>query len=110
MAGLVKEISRKTDVVARWGGEEIALFLPLTARSEAITIAERLRRLLERTPLQDEQESIKITASFGVADRQAGESFDDLCWRADEQLYKAKRHGRNRVEPALAGDIAHPQA
>ncbi|TVZ37728.1 diguanylate cyclase (GGDEF)-like protein [Alteromonadaceae bacterium 2753L.S.0a.02] len=84
---------RRSDFLARWGGEEFILVCPDTDLYQAQVLAELLRKKLEDTELHSEQ---KITASFGVA-ALSKPSLDDLFKRADEALYEAKKQGRNRV-------------
>lgn len=88
-----KNIVRKTDSLARWGGEEFILLCPGTNRVQAVAAAESLRKRLEAEPLFQE---IKVTASFGVA-TMTQPDLDHLFKSADEALYKAKKHGRNCV-------------
>jgi diguanylate cyclase (GGDEF)-like protein len=88
-----KNIVRKTDSLARWGGEEFILLCPGTNRVQAVAAAESLRKRLEAEPLFHE---IKITASFGVATMNQPD-LDHLFRSADEALYKAKKRGRNCV-------------
>ncbi|MFP5223812.1 MAG: diguanylate cyclase [Acidobacteriota bacterium] len=93
------ETVRQTDIVARWGGEEFALLMPETDEEGARLMAGRLREILrELLPLDGRE--VRVTASFGVAELNAGgrsESFEKLAARADACLYRAKREGRDRV-------------
>lgn len=103
-ACLQQELRTDIDWVARYGGEEFVVVLPETSLSAALEIAERLRRDVEqrvRVQLRDDFE-LKVTASFGVAQRQNQESMELLLQRADEWLYAAKKNGRNQVQPATA--------
>jgi len=79
--------------VARWGGEEFVVILPSVSKSEALVIAERLRRAFAAQDLA----GLSVTASFGVAAYRSGESFAELFERADQRLYEAKQNGRNTV-------------
>jgi diguanylate cyclase len=91
---------REGDTVARFGGEEFALILPMCGGREASGIAERVRIKLGAKGLtvrSTAQEIGQVTASFGVAEMRAGESVDDFLRRADGGLYQAKKTGRNRV-------------
>lgn len=88
-----KNIVRKTDALARWGGEEFILLCPGTNRVQAVAAAESLRKRLEAEPIFQE---IKVTASFGVA-TMTQPDLDHLFKSADEALYKAKKRGRNCV-------------
>ncbi|MDR7335655.1 diguanylate cyclase [Roseateles asaccharophilus] len=102
---LLRETLRSSsDWVARYGGEEFVLVLPEASLQQAVDAAERLRQMVEqdiRVPL-DGGGSLQITASFGVAQWQRGETGEQLLERADAQLYAAKHAGRNRVMPAVA--------
>ncbi|WP_018506573.1 diguanylate cyclase domain-containing protein [Thiobacillus thioparus] len=86
---------RHIDTLARWGGEEFAVLLPQTDFEAARLVAGRICRSLA----QNVFERVGcVTASFGVAMYQTGESASALLGRADDALYRAKRNGRNRVE------------
>jgi diguanylate cyclase (GGDEF)-like protein len=92
---LVSSHIRKTDIFARWGGEEFVLLLPDTNISKAINMAEKLRK---ETELYDFTYVENITASFGVTQFNANDSETTFINRADKALYKSKQRGRNRVE------------
>lgn len=94
LAKIVAERIRRSDIVARWGGEEFVLLLPDTDLSEAINVAEMLRRVIYQTHFERVD---SITCSFGVAKLEGDEDADDLLNRADALLYRAKTNGRNRV-------------
>ncbi len=89
---------RASDFAARFGGEEFLLVLPDTDRSGCLEVAEKLRRLIERTPLVH---TGPITASLGVACL-PDDAVDPerLLREADRALYMAKTRGRNRVHAA----------
>jgi len=94
VATLVKHKIRKSDIIARWGGEEFILLLPNTDLEEAVKIAETLRLAIENEPF----ETIgTLTCSFGVATLHENESSEELLKRIDDLLYEAKAKGRNRV-------------
>jgi diguanylate cyclase (GGDEF)-like protein len=99
---LIKK-ARDTDIIARYGGEEIAILALHTSVSDAVDLAERLRQAVETSIMvpADEAEkrpAITITVSIGVTglDQQATDHHV-LIERADKALYKAKQGGRNRV-------------
>jgi len=87
--------TRETEIFARWGGEEFALLVPGIVLSEAVFLADRLRGMLERHDFHIPQ---RVTASFGVATFQRGDSASSLIERADKALYRAKEGGRNQVQ------------
>ncbi len=95
VADTVRMNLRSTDLVARWGGEEFVILLPRTAREEAVTVAEKLRKSVQNLGLGNK---VSITASFGVAELRDGDDSVRLILKADKALYSAKRNGKNRVE------------
>lgn len=95
----INQICREDDLLARYGGEEFCLLLAATGREEAIQIAERCRRVLADTPFPSSIGPLEVTASFGFAvlDPENPPSTKGLLEAADQQLYEAKRSGRNQV-------------
>ncbi len=89
----------KDDMLARYGGEEFAAILTETDQAAAAELAERLRRTVEAHPFTFEGRRYEVTISLGVTAVQGNEQQppQELIRRADEQLYRAKREGRNRV-------------
>jgi diguanylate cyclase (GGDEF)-like protein len=98
VARVVADNSRDADFPARYGGEEMALILPHTDLEGSYAIAERVRTAVEalRIPRKDEQGTLRITASLGVAATTEG-SKETLISDADTALYEAKRQGKNRT-------------
>ncbi len=97
IARQVQGLLRGDDTVARWGGEEFAVLLPRTGLEASCVVADKICEALGRVPLERVG---TVTASFGVATIQPGESGAALLARADGALYEAKRRGRNQVVPA----------
>lgn len=102
--GLLKELTkiilrsvRSIDVVARYGGEEIAVLLPNCGEREAVAIAERIRKTVEGHQFDCETVICSISVSIGVALFPELTSKEALLKKADRSLYKAKELGRNRV-------------
>jgi two-component system, cell cycle response regulator len=95
---------RREDLFARFGGEEFACVLPSTALAGGIVFADHLRGLIEERPCAFDGQAIPFTISLGVTTmhRETGVDPAGLIKRADENLYAAKRGGRNRVVPSLA--------
>lgn len=88
---------RQSDFWGRLGGEEFALVLPETGISQAGTPAERIRALLEGTPVTHGDATFNITVSIGVTEYVSGENAESLLNRADMAMYRAKQTGRNRI-------------
>jgi diguanylate cyclase (GGDEF)-like protein/PAS domain S-box-containing protein len=98
LAEVCRHTLRSTDVPSRFGGEEFALLLPLTALSGAHEIAVRLCEKLAATRVDSAAGPIDFTVSIGVAAfSTADDDMDALISRADAALYRAKNEGRNRV-------------
>jgi diguanylate cyclase (GGDEF)-like protein len=91
----IAEKIRKTDTLARWGGEEFVILLADITYGQAAKIAEKLRKHMMQTEMP---QAGTVTASFGIATYQDGDTFDNLIRRADKLLYCAKMEGRNRVK------------
>ena len=102
LSTVIVEMVRESDVVVRYGGEEIAIIAPKTNKAEAILLAERLRNIVQKSPLASidaRQEIVQITISIGVSMLNlVTMDKDALVEEADKALYEAKRLGRNRVE------------
>jgi diguanylate cyclase (GGDEF)-like protein len=96
---ILRQQTRNTDGLGRWGGEEFVLVCPGASLSKAADLAEKLRLRIMQTNFIPE-DPIAITASFGVATSDAGGSFDDAFRQADQALYLAKNRGRNCVVAA----------
>jgi len=94
---VTKRTMRPSDVLARYGGEEFMLLLPDTQQEEAVEVMVRLQRNLTKAFFLHNNERVLITFSAGVALRQSGEPQASVIDRADKELYKAKRSGKNRV-------------
>ncbi|NLS07772.1 diguanylate cyclase [Rhizobium sp. P32RR-XVIII] len=100
VADLIRQAVRKTDIAARYGGEEIVVLLPDTTEGDASTVAEKIRHAIEAEDLMVDNVSIRITVSIGVS----GGSSEIVATMeaADRALYRAKTSGRNCVELANA--------
>lgn len=89
--------SRKSDIVARFGGEEFLILLPDTSLADGERIADELCALLRQTPVIVNGTPTIVTASFGVSQVHPSEAIDHALSRADGALYAAKRSGRDTV-------------
>ena len=96
-------VLRGSDLKCRYGGEEFLILLPDTPLAGAHRVAETLRRELERNPVPWNDETITVTASFGITTVTPGEVDASLIiGRADAAMYRAKDEGRNCVRSAEA--------
>ncbi len=102
---LLLQAARSEDLVARYGGEEFAIIARGIGTTDGVAFAERLRALIERSPIEWQGKRVPITVSIGVAHNRAGVALstsEQLVAAADRALYAAKEAGRNRVELAVS--------
>jgi len=94
------ESVRSTDLVARYGGEEFAVMMPETGLEDALTFAEKVRHLIEATPVPTQAGPVPVTVSIGLSSvpHTRIRSPKEMVVAADRALYRAKKGGRNRVE------------
>jgi two-component system cell cycle response regulator len=100
VAAELQSVSRQSDCIIRWGGEEFLFVFPETTTEDAAVIVERFRAHLESQPVPVEAAddgAIVVTVSGGVAQLQEGDTMETLVDRADTALYRAKETGRNRL-------------
>ena len=97
LAATLRDFSRTTDIICRYGGEEFCAILPGCNEETAWDWAERIRQQCESIPVKHAGINIPLTVSFGVAERtDSTELLDHLIDRADQSLLAAKEWGRNR--------------
>ena len=105
-AAILKGSVRRDETIARIGGEEFLLISTTLGLREAVVAAERLRRQLEQTEIDAGGQSIKVTASIGIAARESEtRNAEDLLNAADTALYAAKGAGRNCIALWNAGNV-----
>lgn len=97
-AKALRDSCRHEDLPARWGGEEFIVLMPSTLRDQGSALAERARAQISQASIPFVAR--QVTASFGVAQLETGDTEDELIRRADKALYAAKEQGRNRVVAA----------
>ena len=100
VAEAFRRVLRRSDVAARWGGEEFVVMIPQPSEGGLAAVAERLRAAVEQAEFTHGGRRVPITASFGAALAVPAADSDDgdrLVRTADEAMYAAKRDGRNRV-------------
>lgn len=99
VAQILKKNVRSSDIVCRYGGEEMSIILTNTDNDAAITTAEKICHAVSEKPLKlVNGKDVNVTISLGVSTYpQNGETTQDMIKYADDCLYKAKEHGRNQV-------------
>lgn len=99
VATILRTNLRPTDLYARFGGEEFSVLLSGISDDAAIMTAERLRKAVADEVIKDRHGSTldSVTISIGIAKFRKEESMDDLIERADQNLYRAKENGKNRI-------------
>ena len=97
LVDFVSRTMRRSDVLARLGGEEFGLLMPNTSTAEAVRVIDRMRETISVTPVPGQVPELRFTFSAGVAEWRPGVSDRALINAADEALYAAKGGGRNRV-------------
>ncbi|MDR6234550.1 diguanylate cyclase [Pseudomonas oryzihabitans] len=100
IGGELQRRLRKTDFIARFGGEEFVVLLGATPIAGGVTLLEQLRAAVAACPFHFKGERVVITLSAGLAAFAPGEDADTVFERADQALYRAKRAGRDRLEVA----------
>jgi diguanylate cyclase (GGDEF)-like protein len=94
----VGEELRRSDVLARYGGDEFTILLPETNRGGALETAERIRKSIETSQFDVRGTHLSATVSLGLASYpEDGGNIDVIVDKADRALYRAKRHGRNQT-------------
>ncbi len=97
-AKLLREYCRSVDVIGRYGGEEFMIILVETSQEQARAICEKLCRGIEAYPWDSILPQLSgITASIGLSNNAGQSTPEKMVAAADEQLYRAKRTGKNLV-------------
>ncbi|RED39246.1 diguanylate cyclase [Paenibacillus sp. VMFN-D1] len=102
VSDIVKSSIREEDVPARWGGEELAVYMPQLGVHQAVKVAEVIRSRVAR------ETSPSVTISSGIAEwcwTDPQVSVDSLFYRADMALYRAKNSGRNQIQMENMNDM-----
>jgi histidine kinase len=98
VAATIQLVCRKSDLIARYGGEEICVILSETSPQNALVVAERIRAYIEKAKVTFDNKELTITASLGVAGlNKRVKSKELLIQEADRALYVSKGAGRNKV-------------
>lgn len=99
VSGILQRNLRKIDTITRYGGDEFVMILPQTPLDSCYAVAERLRKIIEKTVfLQNDGYSVRLTGSFGIASYPANaKNKDELLKLADEAMYHGKFSTKNTV-------------
>ncbi|OVE80830.1 hypothetical protein BVY03_05355 [bacterium K02(2017)] len=106
MGQIVAGMIRNDDVFCRYGGEEFVIIMRNTSCQDAVNLAERIRKKIEDTTIEYDDDKIKVTISLGVA-TSIDKNFRDyvsLINDADKFLYQSKGNGRNQVSAKCVPD------
>ncbi|MEH6471849.1 MAG: GGDEF domain-containing protein [Halopseudomonas sp.] len=99
-AKILKNATRGSDIIARYGGDEFAILLPNTNENEAKKVAYNILSALKTNKIKRRSSGEvlgTLSASVGVAELKDDETLEDLVERADKGLFASKRNGRNQV-------------
>jgi diguanylate cyclase (GGDEF)-like protein len=97
IARSIKGMVRNADLVGRVGGEEFGVFLPGSDPRRAEAVAERIRKAIADVDFRADGQQRQLSVSVGAAIFHGDVNYQDLFHLADQQLYRAKQAGRNRV-------------
>lgn len=98
VADIFKASVRNNDVVCRWGGEEILIFLPKCTRDDAIAIAHRILENIRKLDMSALDNSVfHVTMTLGVSVSFEAQGFEEVMKEADKRLYNGKHLGKNQV-------------
>jgi diguanylate cyclase len=97
LAEVMRECTRPTDAVGRYGGEEFCVLFPETSLEAASDVMTRIQRELTRRVFMQDHSRVLLTFSCGVTEVGSGESLEDSLVRADGALHEAKLRGKNKV-------------
>lgn len=96
-ATVATTILRKSDVLARWGGEEFVAICPHSDDPHAVVGVERLLKEWSNTEVSPQAPQLRVSFSAGITTYRPGEAIDEALARADRALYAAKAKGRNCI-------------
>ncbi len=98
MSQVIKDSIRREEIFARYGGEEFSIIMPEAPKKSAVTLAEKVRQLIEETIFSFEGHVVPVTISLGVSalDKSISSALELIAF-ADKNLYRAKHNGRNCV-------------
>ncbi|WP_101758709.1 GGDEF domain-containing protein [Oceanicoccus sp. KOV_DT_Chl] len=96
IAKTLRKRLRKTDFIARFGGEEFVVLMPETEQASALKVVEGVREAIASCPFHFKEKPVTITMSFGVSTFSGEDNGEAVFARCDKALYQAKEQGRNQ--------------
>lgn len=93
----LRKTARKSDTVARWGGDEFLLLLPKTNEKNAVKLAQKINKIVENHRYDYGKETLGVTLTLGVTISRSGDTIASIIKRADRVMYQGKRTTRNCV-------------
>lgn len=98
VSDVFKEAVRSGDIVCRWGGEEILIFLASTSKEQAVKVGNRIIEQIRDIEMNSfDGRAFKVTMTLGVSTSDEATDFNEVIRRADERLYAGKHAGKNRI-------------
>ena len=97
LAKNIQKSSRKSDIIARVGGEEFLILLQNTSLDGAKIHCENIRKMIENLVIKDGENNISFTVSMGLTNFRKTDSLDSVLLRIDNSLYEVKRTGKNKL-------------
>ncbi len=100
IADVIAKNTRETDIVVRYGGDELVIIMPETKTGAAYTSLTKLSEIIQNCAFHFRGKRVEVTASCGITESQENDTSESIFQRADSGLYRAKEKGRNRCEIA----------
>jgi diguanylate cyclase (GGDEF)-like protein len=102
---IIKSCLRKMDTAYRYGGEEFTVILPETSRGEVMTVAKRIKDVMENKKFSPQSgKSVSITISIGATEYCRDERISEFVQRADKAMYLSKQRGRNQISTLFSDE------
>ena len=97
----LQSIIRESDLLARWGGEEFIILAVDTVLEDAVVLAEKIRKEIQRHSVNFEEHVVKVSFTIGVAQIMHGQSLDECINTADKRMYAGKVRGKNQTRSSV---------
>ncbi len=97
VAKILEENTRKSDIIARWGGEEFVCAFINNSKEDAISTTQRIRERMKKDYIIKELVHFEVTASFGLTQVNEEDNLDSVITRADNLMYESKQDGKDKI-------------